>query len=537
MNRPRESLLTLFDPLFSGGPTTPPSCRDVPSPDLGSDKENAVPAHDNAITLTKFFNRVYTRPKVQPPRSLPKDRLIDLSDLNVSDDNSDSGDDGQNEHVFVVNHHEPLLTSREDAQDSPQRRPLADIALEDSGSSPVAAKRASLFGTPSPFRLVRPSPAPSSSPLASVINAINGASSPPPPSTPSAPRIAVTPAEPSSPSPSPTRHQLRPGAMLHASPDTDSRRTSVDLQESLSVHFDDSSFDLLKDKILLPENDSMGDLDMDIGPRTTNVSERENKEVVAAPSADIESEDEPDFGAELEERLRDIDIISTPPPQPSGDNVSTPQAPVRQFLRPRNKLQGPSAPIISTAPRANLPRRSVRASISALPMPASTTAQRITKVAKADIAPAPVTASIPARKPAGRAMSHTATSAPPPRGMAFGGVQRHPVATKVAPPSTASASSRVRFQRNKQVTGQASSTTSKVASVGTTGPRPSGLRPPTSRVGAAGIAMPRDSISGGAVRLSTAAGGRLGSTGVTKTGIAKGKGDGASATARMMRRA
>jgi hypothetical protein len=175
---------------------------------------------------------------------------------------------------------------------------------------------------------------------------------------------------------------------------------------------------------------------------------------------------------------------------------------VRQFLRPRNKLQGPSAPIISTAPRANVPRRSARASISALPMPASTTAQRITKVAKADVAPAPVTASIPARKTAGRAMSHTATSAPPPRGMALGGVQRPPVATKVAPPSTASASSRVRAQRSKQVMGQASSTTSKVASVGTTGPRPSGLRPPTSRVGAAGIAMPRASTSGGATRLS-----------------------------------
>jgi len=38
MDRPRESLL---DPLFSGGPATPPPppCRDIPSPDLGSDEE------------------------------------------------------------------------------------------------------------------------------------------------------------------------------------------------------------------------------------------------------------------------------------------------------------------------------------------------------------------------------------------------------------------------------------------------------------------------------------------------------------------
>src|SRR6266849_7122669 len=82
MNRPRESLLTLFDPLFSGDPETPPPppCRDVPSPDLGSDKENAAPSHasDNSITLTKFFNRVYTRPKAQLPRSLPKGQLIDV---------------------------------------------------------------------------------------------------------------------------------------------------------------------------------------------------------------------------------------------------------------------------------------------------------------------------------------------------------------------------------------------------------------------------------------------------------------------------
>jgi hypothetical protein len=90
MNRPRESLLTLFDPLFSGDPATPPPCRDVPSPDLGSDKENAAPsasgASDNSITLTKFFNRIYTRPKAQLPRSLPKGQLIDVGDANVSDD-------------------------------------------------------------------------------------------------------------------------------------------------------------------------------------------------------------------------------------------------------------------------------------------------------------------------------------------------------------------------------------------------------------------------------------------------------------------
>ncbi|KAH8976887.1 hypothetical protein EDB86DRAFT_2774277, partial [Lactarius hatsudake] len=77
MNRPRESLLNLFDPLFSAQPSTPPSC---PSPDLGSDKENAAPPGDSPITLTKFFDRTYTRYKAQLPHPLPKGRLIDFGD-------------------------------------------------------------------------------------------------------------------------------------------------------------------------------------------------------------------------------------------------------------------------------------------------------------------------------------------------------------------------------------------------------------------------------------------------------------------------
>jgi hypothetical protein len=57
--------------------------------------------------------------------------------------------------------------------------------------------------------------------------------------------------------------------MLHASPDVDvevdleQRRISVDLQEALSVHSESASFDLLKDKIMFPENDSL-DADLDL---------------------------------------------------------------------------------------------------------------------------------------------------------------------------------------------------------------------------------------------------------------------------------
>ena len=65
-------------------------------------------------------------------------------------------------------------------------------------------------------------------------------------------------------------------------------------------------------------------------------------------------------------------------------------------------------------------------------------------------------------------------------------------------------------------------------------------------VGASGIAVPRASVSAGAGagvarRVSMTVGGgsvagRLGSTGVNKMGLVKGDGQGASASARMMRR-
>jgi hypothetical protein len=73
------------------------------------------------------------------------------------------------------------------------------------------------------------------------------------------------------------RQQPLLSAMLHASPDADaeSQQTSVELQEVLSMHFDDeSSFDLLKDKILLPENVSLGDLDMDMRALTITMCPR-----------------------------------------------------------------------------------------------------------------------------------------------------------------------------------------------------------------------------------------------------------------------
>ena len=603
MNRPRESLLTLFDPLFSGDPATPPPppCRDVPSPDLGSDKENAAPSHgvssasDNSITLTKFFNRVYKRPKARPPRSLPKGLLIDVGDAYASDDSdSDSdSDNGQREqHGFVVNNETTLLTTgREDeARDSPPRRPLADIALGDGGSSPLAMKKcpspspltrkgtpsSSFFGSPSPFKLARPTPAPSSSPLASVINAINRTTtsrspSLSPPSTPSAPRIAVTPAEPSSPSPK--GRQLRPDTMLHASPDVDvdvdvdlqQRRISVDLQESMSVHFESASFDLLKDKIMFPENDSLdADVDMEMmNARAMKVLEDKDQVknlVTPISEAGAGSENELDCLGMLEERLCDMNIveeendflqnkdedrdniISTPPEKFSNCNVASqyfillcsiftaqtksiiaaPQALVRQFIRPKNnKAHVPAAPTAkcNNAPPAPLltRRNSLRPSISsALPMPASaSTAAQATKKTM-------MARGIPARKPIGSTGVYSAQSQPPrPRGsvstMTLNGVQRPPAPALAnvahsramsVPSSAASVRTQSQSQRNKQMVTQAIPSSFKVTGLaGASGlRRPSSLRAPTSRVGASGIAVPRASSGGvgasGARRVS-----------------------------------
>ncbi|KAH9041557.1 hypothetical protein EDB85DRAFT_1918915 [Lactarius pseudohatsudake] len=552
MNRPRESLLNLFDPLFSAQPSTPPSC---PSPDLGSDKENAAPPGDSPITLTKFFDRTYTRYKAQLPHPLPKGRLIDFGDPNLSYDSlSDDGDDDEDDEA-PQDEPEPVVVHHEagDAQGTPQRRPLADIALGDgsSRSSPVsipgkgAAAAAAVFGSPSSFCLARPTPAPSSSPLASVINAINGTTSPSSPPTPSAPHIAVTPTAP--PSPSPTRRQLR------ASPDADARRVSVDLQESLSVHFGESSFDLLKDKILFPENDSLGDLEMDLDLEEAVLGSMaptrtfEGSDCDAVSTARTESESERDTDDVLSERLKGMcmasddegaadsgtkdSITSTPPVTFTGHAVPTPSPPpVRQFIRPKtNRLQAPTrpnpAPPAAAAGTAPLPRRSARGSISALPAPiVSTAALRITK--KPIKADARKTALLPP-------LPSPSLSAPgaPSRATSIGGVQRPTTHTKSASMSVLPRAPT--SQQGRLVAPPSLATMSKPSLVAGAGPRPSGLRPPTSRVGSSGIVAPRAPTTvGGATRLVVGGGvSRVGSSSGVMKPVA-GKSDGV----RMMRR-
>jgi hypothetical protein len=382
----------------------------------------------------------------------------------------------------------------------------------------------------------------------------------------------------------------------------------------MSVHFDESaSFDLLKDKIMFPENDSLdADLDMEMAsaPAMKVLEDRDQGDNIVIPisEAGADSENELDCLGILEEQLRDMiiveegddflhnkdNIISTPLEQFSKSDVASqyfillysiftsqtkstiavPQAPVRQFVRPKNnKAQVPAAPPArcNKAPSApHLPRRnSMRASISsALPMPASaSTAPQVTKKEKTKPGMMMMAHGIPARKAMGSTGVHSAQLQPPrPRGsvstMTLNGVQRPPApalaniahSRAMSVPSLAASArtqSQSQSQRNKQMATQAVPSSSKVTATGASGlRRPSSLRAPTSRVGASGIAVLRASSAGvsasGARRVSMSTsmavdgggsgGGRLGLTSANKTGPVKGDAYGRSASARMMRR-
>jgi hypothetical protein len=405
--------------------------------------------------------------------------------------------------------------------------------------------------------------------------------------------------------------------MLHASPDVDvdvdlqQGRISVDLQESTSVHFESASFDLLKDKIMFPENDSLDAdpyMEMARAPAMKVLEDKDqrNNIVTRIPEAEAgaESENELDCLGMLEERLRDMNImegdfwqnkdgdrdniISTPLEQFSNCNVASQyfillysifiaqtkstiaalQAPVRQFVRPKNKAQVPAAPTAkcNNAPPAPLltRRNSMRPSISSalpVPAPASTAAQATKKTMMAR--------GIPARRPIGSTVYSAQPQPPRPRGsvstMTLNGVQRPPapalanVAHSRAMSVSSSAvsvrtQSQSQSQRNKQMTTQVAPSSFKVTAVAgasTSGlRRPSSVRAPTSRVGASGIAVPRASSGGvsasGARRMSMSTpkavdgggngGGRLGLIGANKMGPVKGDVQGRSASARMMRR-
>jgi hypothetical protein len=163
-SRPRHSILSLFDPLASTEPSTPPR-NDSPSAD--SDKENEDPPR-NDLTLSTFFNRTY-----KPVHPLPKPlrrRLIDVGDVTVddvdpwhSDEEEDS--DGLDMNDFEDNENDTLTFrqmaeaatpkfNRPSAFKTPSplgtRTPLSELTL-DHEATPLARDR-TLRNPPSSIR-------------------------------------------------------------------------------------------------------------------------------------------------------------------------------------------------------------------------------------------------------------------------------------------------------------------------------------------------------------------------------------------------
>ena len=346
MSHPRHSLLNLFDPLNA----TPK--RDVTTPDSlsGSDKENAEPSYESyydsdKLTMTAFFNRTYkTQSKHYSPVVL-KTRLIDVGDVTMMDETAnlftglsieeELEDDADNaslvhEHMDLDEQDSLITPRRIMPRSSPPRQilssaqtpssmsfaqtptphslraPLADISLD---ATPVPRKAAKLTLTShdapdpaverysSPVTVVRATHAtlaPTGSPLASVINAINFTEQKAKDGIlPTVPEVAVTrewnlgsSTAQLSPSPSTAllTHTLAPESISHprdtlattvarprprarahttSSPGTDLRRVSVDLQSSFDMQLQcpEASFDLLNDRISFFGGDLMIDTD------------------------------------------------------------------------------------------------------------------------------------------------------------------------------------------------------------------------------------------------------------------------------------
>lgn len=236
-NRPRDSLLSLFDPLSQSNPSsdtseTPPHHdRDLVSPspsEGGSDKENSMPAEVNAhptmgvspMTFNKFFSRPYTDHKPLPTQvPLPLDRLIDFDvsvvvddggqgEIEASGDESEAEDENNDTPRLEDNSVFSSTSLRPDDSAPTPRRPLADISLAVaalSSSSPAVSSPSPTKNTVKDYFTSRSAPllrpkltrAPESSRLFSVMDSINSADGSP--SSSPSPSASPNPSPPMSP--------------------------------------------------------------------------------------------------------------------------------------------------------------------------------------------------------------------------------------------------------------------------------------------------------------------------------------------------
>lgn len=168
MTRPRESLLSLFDPLNLHGNSTPEK-RDVMwSP--SSDKENSEPCEPGQ--LTAFFNRTHAFQKASLAPIKPMSRLVDVGDTTVA--LSDWADDDEDEHE---------ASAGCNVSNGVEQTPRQGLSFVDDGETPMPVQRKSFVDIspePTPFTLKQmymsapeAIPCPANPPMTSVVDNIH----------------------------------------------------------------------------------------------------------------------------------------------------------------------------------------------------------------------------------------------------------------------------------------------------------------------------------------------------------------------------
>ncbi len=284
MNRPRESLLTLFDPLFGSVSQRSGGDSSVELDDYDSEKENNMPLGD--VSMTSFFSGSLKQACPQPAPL--RRRLVDVGDVTVDNTllmnevleeiGEDEESDDENSTVILGPVGKtPRAPSSVNTVATPRlnsRTPFAELRMERE-VTPVAHKR--LLTRQKQYTDLATTCDSANQPqssLSSLVEAVTSAGvsfagSKPAfseawpnvvPVSPKVPEVTITSSLqtspvniplPSSPidisdldAPTPRPRRLPPPIRDHA-------RQSLDLHSSFQLQFDsaESSFDLLTDKI------------------------------------------------------------------------------------------------------------------------------------------------------------------------------------------------------------------------------------------------------------------------------------------------
>lgn len=265
MSRPRESLLSLFDPLHGDVAADDGNLSD----DYDSDKENSAPPAAD-MTMGTFFQSFKTSVPPQP-KALNK-RLVDIGDItveepslvSVSEDDEDEAefDDENNFFNLALAEQTPRPRPPPAVSAPPRpspRTPFGELQVGPD-ATPVSSRRTverQLF--PRNGLTISPNKS-SDGPLSSLVDSINaegvsfsqlGLAKPRVPEITVSSPIATPFTAEFALSPRTTTRDDSLQSSLGANSSPRSNRLSLDLQASFQLHFDspEDSFDLLNDKI------------------------------------------------------------------------------------------------------------------------------------------------------------------------------------------------------------------------------------------------------------------------------------------------